>query len=69
MLLISLMLFFLFISSDFSNAPQYGLFFWGGLLFVLGLLLLRKTQPPPLPSQRFRTLRKISKLGKQEKQE
>jgi len=55
----------LFFTSDFARAPSLGLLFWGLIVTLLGIYLLKGTRPPQEESQRFRTVRKIfSKVDK-----
>jgi hypothetical protein len=47
-----------FFAIDQSESPTYGYFCVGAIAIVLGILLMRRGQPPPAESMRFRTLRR-----------
>jgi len=53
----------LFFTSDFARAPSLGLLFWGLIVTILGVSLLKASKPPQEDSQRFRTVRKIFSKG------
>jgi hypothetical protein len=47
----------LFLTSDAAGDTNFWLLLWGVPLLLLGLWILRRSQPQSQPSQRFRLLR------------
>jgi uncharacterized membrane protein YiaA len=66
-LVIGLFIFLVFLASDQSQIPQYGLFFVGLLLSILGIVLSFRFREKPQSTERFRALRKISGKSNQKK--
>lgn len=56
----------LYLLSDQASKPQLNLLFLGALIFLVGIPLWRKGQPPPRDTGRFRTLRKMRGKDKKE---
>jgi len=60
LLVIGLFFLLIFFASDQSNNPQFGMFFGGFLLSILGAFLAWRFRSPPNPVERFSLLRKIT---------
>lgn len=58
-----------FFAIDQAESPNYGYFCIGAVVIVLGALLMRRGQPPPAESMRFRTLRRWREQQKANKAE
>ena len=67
LVLIGLILLVIFFASDQSQNPQFGLFFSGSLLTILGGFIIWRFRPPPAPSGRFGLFRKMSDRSKTKK--
>jgi hypothetical protein len=67
LLVIGIFFLVLFFASDQSDNPQFGMFFGGALLSLLGGLLSWKFRSQPTPSERFRTLRRMRNSSKKKK--
>jgi len=59
LVVIGLILLVVFFTIDQSQKPQPGLFFSGLAGVFLGGLLVWRNRPPPKPSERFSSVRKI----------
>ena len=64
LILIGLILLVIFFASDQSQNPQFGLFFGGSVLTILGGFMFWRFRPPPTPSGRFGLFRKMSERSK-----
>jgi uncharacterized membrane protein HdeD (DUF308 family) len=68
LILIGLILLVIFFASDQSQDPQFGLFFGGTVLTILGGFMFWHFRPPPTPSGRFRLFRKMSERSRTKKE-
>jgi len=66
---IGLILLVVFFAIDQSTNPAYGYFCSGVVVVILGVILMRRGQPPPAESMRFRTLRRWREQQQQRKAE
>ncbi len=57
----------LFFISDAADSPNFFLFFGGLLVAYLGWLVRQASKPPPSDTGRFRTARKVARLGRRKK--
>ena len=51
----------LFAFSDYAREPRYNLFFWGLIIIITGLVIIRRNKPEPVDSGRFRMLKNLRK--------
>ena len=66
---IGLILLVVFFAIDQADSPSYGYFCVGVVAVIFGVILMRRGQPPPAESMRFRTLRRWREQQKARKAE
>ena len=66
---IGVILLVVFFAMDQSVNPAYGYFCIGIIVFILGAVLMARSNQPPAESMRFRTLRRWREQQKQRRAE
>jgi hypothetical protein len=64
-LALGLFLLIIFLATDQSQHPQFGLFFFAAFSLAGGIYLFLRFRKPPIPSERFRAVRKYVQKRKE----